>query len=989
MNRAIISFNSGELSPYLAFRSDVSRQASAAAVMENFLPMPFGAVTKRPGVVSLAATLAAGSNSIAFPFTASTGARYILHFTPGKLRVHRPDGTTAATLDFFPTYPWPGSFDPADTIRNLQMAQVNDVAFLTHPHIHPLTLRTTADTEWTLGFFDPERAPLLDGNLDKLNTLTLVSNPVAPLWIPGHVYSVDDVVFKGKAEWQCIATADPMPAPGTVAGIPYWTRKFYRKDDPVTLLNTAREIPPWQEGRVHYTTNQIVCRGDHSADWPANSTVPFPTVPVVEDYTDVQTPATATRFKYINIVPWDTNYFIFAADCTPDWDEVFSPVYASSFSGKACLLRPWNGPSSPSPFIYEPGDYTFREGNIYRCTATNSTAHSEHVPGYGAVWGEFWDFVGPISYYPPPLYLGPSKIYHLGDKVNVAGKIYQAKDNHFARTSLNKPGSGSDWATYWTLLSSSESLISDFFPGLYYKLSPSRHERDTQVEFRAIAENDGEVSPYIIVQGGWNLFTYGFWYGRFIVERSVDGGSTWEPAATYQSDADRNVAGSGTEDDPCFLRIRYEHQMDDDASPPSGYDYDAGPQRALLIPERQSVTGYALMTHYNDDGDMTGTARTSLMSGNTWDWSPGAFSPANGGPKALALHDRSLWFAGTQANPVSLWKSAIDDFDNFQTGTEDDDGIFLTLAAANAAPIRWLASQRRLFIGTSRAEWVAGSESSDLPVTPGNILIRQYTGTGSSRHQPLAVADSLLFLGRNGGRLYALAPAGTNETYQSLDLSRLAEHLTSPGLVSFAWQGSRDRVLWLVRENGGLLSLHYAPEEEITAWARHAATGWKFLDVVTFPGDAGDDHVFFILRSATSTDTRLARFPAGWQAAMESGSPPSYLDLGDSPVSSTLATFPIDAAAESATTAGQRKRAHKLDLNLYNSQGGSVTCLAPAQNLPIPGGDLFTGWVSLTLTPGHTDDLTLTFTHAENSPFTLRSAVLGWMPHEPTGPQQS
>lgn len=987
MNRAIISFNSGELSPYLAFRSDVSRQASAAAVMENFLPMPFGAVTKRPGVVSLAATLAAGSNSIAFPFTASTGARYILHFTPGKLRVHRPDGTTAATLDFFPTYPWPGSFDPADTIRNLQMAQVNDVAFLTHPHIHPLTLRTTADTEWTLGFFDPERAPLLDGNLDKLNTLTLVSNPVAPSWVNSHAYSEGDVVFRGKAEWECIGTTDPMPAPGTVLGIPYWARKFYKKGDPVTLLNADREIPPWTEKRTTYHAGDFFSSKNYNPDWPINGT-PWPTgQPAFEDFTSVYAPGfletracTDDGGGY-----FQTPIFYVTADYQPGWDEFSSPDVEGS-GGKVHFFYPY-ALGSPAPVFY-PGDYAFREGVLYRATDISSANGGDRTPGWGAYWTDYWESIGPIPYDAPPPYL-PSGIYSPGDKVNVSGGIYECISHHYPRTSLNKPGSGSEWEYYWTLLSSSESLISDFFPGLYYKLSPSRHERDTQVEFRAIAANDGEVSPYIIVQGGWNLFTYGFWYGRFIVERSVDGGSTWEPAATYQSDADRNVAGSGTEDDPCFLRIRYEHQMDDDASPPSGYDYDAGPQRALLIPERQSVTGYALMTHYNDDGDMTGTARTSLMSGNTWDWSPGAFSPANGGPKALALHDRSLWFAGTQANPVSLWKSAIDDFDNFQTGTEDDDGIFLTLAAANAAPIRWLASQRRLFIGTSRAEWVAGSESSDLPVTPGNILIRQYTGTGSSRHQPLAVADSLLFLGRNGGRLYALAPAGTNETYQALDLSRLAEHLTSPGLVSFAWQGSRDRVLWLVRKNGGLLSLHYAPEEEITAWARHAATGWKFLDVVTFPGDAGDDHVFFILRSATSTDTRLARFPAGWQAAMESGSPPSYLDLGDSPVSSTLATFPIDAAAESATTAGQRKRAHKLDLNLYNSQGGSVTCLAPAQNLPIPGGDLFTGWVSLTLTPGHTDDLTLTFTHAENSPFTLRSAVLGWMPHEPTGPQQS
>ena len=99
-HQAFLAFNSGEISPYLHFRSDFAKVPSGAAKMRNFLPLPFGSFSKRPGTQWLAETLGSGVNSRAFPFISSDGSKYILRFTQGFLKIYRTNGTTAATLAF-------------------------------------------------------------------------------------------------------------------------------------------------------------------------------------------------------------------------------------------------------------------------------------------------------------------------------------------------------------------------------------------------------------------------------------------------------------------------------------------------------------------------------------------------------------------------------------------------------------------------------------------------------------------------------------------------------------------------------------------------------------------------------------------------------------------------------------------------------------------------------------------------------------------------
>ena len=51
----IASFNSGELSPRMLSRPDVSQYHSGCRVLENFLVTAYGSIERRPGTVSIGA----------------------------------------------------------------------------------------------------------------------------------------------------------------------------------------------------------------------------------------------------------------------------------------------------------------------------------------------------------------------------------------------------------------------------------------------------------------------------------------------------------------------------------------------------------------------------------------------------------------------------------------------------------------------------------------------------------------------------------------------------------------------------------------------------------------------------------------------------------------------------------------------------------------------------------------------------------------------
>ena len=974
------SFNSGELSPYLLFRTDFSKHASGAERMENFLPLPFGAFTKRPGTRFLRTMLSGGENSLLLPFVAAGGEKYLLHFTPGVLKIYWDDGTTAAALDFMAGYDWDSS---EHSLRDVRIEPINDIAFICHPATFPLRLRRLGDTDWKLGFIPFEKAPVLDGNTNKNRRMTVASNPIAPTWADGATYAEGDVVFT-DSEWKCLDghTAGTGNKPGDSDGWhPYWQRMFYQKGDPVTLLNDERSATAWAALYHFYPVGAVVYNPTPDSDpWGFFDYTPYRSN---SDHTEDASSSTA--------------------------DAVWSPIAT------------WGTALNPDP-LFEVGDlciagtdytdYTAAPYHLFSCLQEHAEASKQpYVPATD--WADYWTDMGEL---PAPGRFERHDIYRVGDVRAADGRVFECVERHLGKSDY-RPLTGDLWETVWVeisgLLEAFES--SAFAPGQYFKISPERDAQDFQIELAAVTGNDGEHSEPIAVQGAWNFFTYGTWSGTYQLQRSANGGNSWRTIRSWQATDDRNVADSGTEDTPVLLRLRFVAESGTASS---------GAQRGLLIPESPFVTGYALVDTWLEAGVMTGFAKTEMLSGSTWRWAEGAFNARDGYPRAQVLFERRLGFAGTAALPISLWLSSSGDPLDFETGTNDDRGMFRTLFASAAHPIRWMLSQRRLLLGTSRAEWICGSETQDEGLTPTNFNARIMTGIGSEERPALVVNDSILFTGRNGNRLHELVYA--DRSYAVQDLSTLAEHLTLSGITSMAWQQTRLPGLWMVTAGGMLVHLAMDHSQEILAWTRHTTRDGLFRDVVVIPSDSGDDDVFVIVDRGAATC--LERFPSGWLAAYETGATAAVVDsavmdedfpdhfadsdisgLADGlpfsdtvpdgaatftagiPIDSVLKLLPVDTTTDTGGTHGRVKRANEMVLNLQNTWGGGVSYDGEEQDFTLSTvGDIMgtpvvlrTGWYAVTLKPAHVTDLQPSIVHSAIYPFTCRGAVLRWMPHEP------
>lgn len=149
--------NGGEISPLLRGRVDQPRYSTGAREMLNFVPMPQGGVTRRPGTRFLGSALHASARLIPFVFSSTQGR--MLEFGERNMRVWLPDGSMVTKGGAVMEVATP--FAAAD-LRALRFAQSADVIFFAHPDYAPCKLSRYADDDWrwtTLTFMPSISAP--------------------------------------------------------------------------------------------------------------------------------------------------------------------------------------------------------------------------------------------------------------------------------------------------------------------------------------------------------------------------------------------------------------------------------------------------------------------------------------------------------------------------------------------------------------------------------------------------------------------------------------------------------------------------------------------------------------------------------------------------------------------------------------------------------------------------------------------------------------
>ena len=373
-------------------------------------------------------------------------------------------------------------------------------------------------------------------------------------------------------------------------------------------------------------------------------------------------------------------------------------------------------------------------------------------------------------------------------------------------------------------LTASGDIFTKENEGGYFQLVHVRRNNAINKDFKG-----NGTSGVLEVYGYWTFITHGTWSGTVTIQRSFNGGVTWEDYLAWSSEKDRNISTSGTEEGE---NVYYRLRMTDYSQSDTGTIKACSCQ---FFNADFSVTGVVQVNKFESSQKMIGTVIRKIGSeGATTEWSEGAWSKRRGYPNAIAFYEERMFFGGTRHQPQTIWGSKTADWDNFLLGDKDDNGLSFTLASDSVNRIAWMCQHDALIIGTFDSEWILRSNSSDKAVTPSVFRLKRQSVYGSGEVNASMVGDTVLFVQRQGRKVREFAYNWEKDGYVSPDMTILADHITKSGIKETALQQSPDTVYWCVMHDGSISALTYERDQEVVGWHKHCTEG-EFLSICVVP----------------------------------------------------------------------------------------------------------------------------------------------------------
>lgn len=235
---------------------------------------------------------------------------------------------------------------------------------------------------------------------------------------------------------------------------------------------------------------------------------------------------------------------------------------------------------------------------------------------------------------------------------------------------------------------------------------------------------------------------------------------------------------------------------------------------------------------------------------------PSDWNSTDGFPEFVDFFEQRMVYVATKKRPQTAWFSKSGDFVNFGVSSPvvESDAVTLTFDSGTQNSVSWTSSTNRLLIGTMGDEW-AISGSGNEPLSFKYNRTARHTNNGGERLKSLMVGPVTLFLEYHGRKVNQFIFDYNSDTYDTMDLSVLAPHLTdNNSIVDWDYAQTPHGVVWCVRDDGILIALTLKREHKVTGWHPHETDG-LFLSVCCIPG-AREDDVWFVIEREIDGDRK-------------------------------------------------------------------------------------------------------------------------------------
>jgi len=298
------------------------------------------------------------------------------------------------------------------------------------------------------------------------------------------------------------------------------------------------------------------------------------------------------------------------------------------------------------------------------------------------------------------------------------------------------------------------------------------------------------------------------------------GNGEWQKVRTFSGNA--IYTGTEEEDD-----VEYKFSV-------AGENLTAKNQTNIGIVKVTALTSATVVTVevvqdvYRDGGAGASSPTTAM-------WSEGAWSEYRGYPRTVSFHEDRLWWASSANNPQTLWGSVSSDYENHESGTDDDDAVIFAINDNDVSQIQWIMNKGVFAIGTANKEYSMTASNPDDPIAPSDVKVQPQSSHGSDTLQPKSLNNALFFIQKQGNKLRGMSAENSISMLKSLDMTMLANHMFESRPIDMASQRTPDSLLWVVRTDGTLLSFSYEPEEDVTSgWSRHVTGSSLLTPIDTF-----------------------------------------------------------------------------------------------------------------------------------------------------------
>lgn len=229
-------------------------------------------------------------------------------------------------------------------------------------------------------------------------------------------------------------------------------------------------------------------------------------------------------------------------------------------------------------------------------------------------------------------------------------------------------------------------------------------------------------------------------------------------------------------------------------------------------------------------------------------------------PTTVAFFQERRVFGGTAERPATVLTSSTGNYVDFDEHTIHTAGEALVyeLAARKREDIRSLLVASRLLIFTNASVWsMAGVQGSPLDFDSVDARVEEEIGI--SFLPPLLVDGAVLFSRAKGAGVRGLVFDEGRDGVTGVDLSTVSQHLfvgVEKKVVDWTYAEDPWGLVWVVREDGVLLSFTYSQTEQIWGWARHDTDG--LVRSICAVSEGEEDAVYLMVERTLYGETQTS-----------------------------------------------------------------------------------------------------------------------------------